>query len=676
MIPAELAVLDQWVTWRREVRSSGATKVPLVAMTARRADSTDPATWSPLERARRAALIQRGGACGIGFVFSADGPYCGIDLDKCRDPDTGAIAPWAAAIVERLASYTEVSPSGTGLHVIVRAALPEGRGRKRAMPDGAIEIYDRARFFCMTARELAGARREVAERQAVVDELLAELFPSNRKPGWDGRAAPTPLREEDAVVLERLERLSRTWREASAGARPANSETDWAIAHAAIWAARGDLDQVERLVRSLSSLSRKKWDEPRPLPGGGRGTYLRYTLERAGADHEGYYDPERPNATPPPPPRRVARAVLGIAAPQEVDRGPGSLEVATWINDHDCRGGILDCKLCQRVARLVQCNRAELWSQAIHSDDPTEPTQHLPTTCQLGRLCRNCARHDAQAIARHARVALAELRVGRVLEVRVRVRADSPADARQRFRELQRRLGDSVRKLEHRPERWLTDGLTASADGCELVATLLLAPCRGNQDGRGLRKWRKKHLPNALVHVAGARLDGRPRWRPVEHAVELVQRLLGRVGAWAASSAAHAVEALWHGVPRHRSSKGLAAAIRHAGDAEAEARAKENPSRRWAGSYSLHLARARDRAELDPLRVATAAGLALLAEDKRVRSTGGGYSQDVTDEHGRSIRNWWEVRAWHDVGRATARDDLRERVAAAELERARARGAG
>lgn len=53
----------------------------------------------------------------VGFVFTRDDPFVGIDLDHCRDPETGKIKPWALEIVAKLNSYSEVSPSGTGLHI-------------------------------------------------------------------------------------------------------------------------------------------------------------------------------------------------------------------------------------------------------------------------------------------------------------------------------------------------------------------------------------------------------------------------------------------------------------------------------------------------------------------------------------------------------------------------------
>ena len=147
-IPAELRERDQWVIWRYKTRDGKRTKVPYQAAKPRtEAEVDDPSTWSSFEHA---AAVK--GVDGIGYVFSADDPYTGVDLDHCINADTGEVHPAAAAIVERLASYTERSPSGTGLHVIVAAELHGDRHRTSKTPwDGVFEVYDRGRYFTMTA---------------------------------------------------------------------------------------------------------------------------------------------------------------------------------------------------------------------------------------------------------------------------------------------------------------------------------------------------------------------------------------------------------------------------------------------------------------------------------------------------------------------------------------------
>jgi putative DNA primase/helicase len=147
VIPAELRARPQWVAWKAEVRDGKPTKVPYDPRTGAKAATDDPRTWASFDVAVRALEIGR--YDGVGYVFAADDPYVGVDLDKCRDPETGAVEPWALEIVRRLNSYVEISPSGRGLHIIVRGKLPPGRRRK-----GPIEMYDSGRYFTMTGNRL------------------------------------------------------------------------------------------------------------------------------------------------------------------------------------------------------------------------------------------------------------------------------------------------------------------------------------------------------------------------------------------------------------------------------------------------------------------------------------------------------------------------------------------
>src|SRR6266568_7660540 len=103
----ELRAVAHWVAWRLENKDGKDTKVPYVADNGRHASSTDPATWMLYDAA--AKTYEKAHHAGLGFVVTADDPYCGIDLDHCRDPKTGAIKAWAMDIVEALDSYTEIT---------------------------------------------------------------------------------------------------------------------------------------------------------------------------------------------------------------------------------------------------------------------------------------------------------------------------------------------------------------------------------------------------------------------------------------------------------------------------------------------------------------------------------------------------------------------------------------
>src|SRR5689334_18463297 len=111
-IPEPMRSVAQWVVWKAEQREGRTTKIPYNASTGNKAKTNDPVTWATLDRA--IAAYKTGEYSGIGFVL-ANG-FAGVDLDHCRNAETGEVEKWAMKIVAQVASYTEVSPSQTGLH--------------------------------------------------------------------------------------------------------------------------------------------------------------------------------------------------------------------------------------------------------------------------------------------------------------------------------------------------------------------------------------------------------------------------------------------------------------------------------------------------------------------------------------------------------------------------------
>lgn len=140
-IPHEMKIYSQFVVWKSVERDDGKrTKVPFDAKNGLSASATDQQTWCTFDLAR--ATLARGGYNGIGFVFTPNDPFAGIDLD-----DAEGDAPMQErqnAIYDRFDSYAELSPSGRGLHIIVRGSVPRGRRRSK------VEVYSSERFFTMT----------------------------------------------------------------------------------------------------------------------------------------------------------------------------------------------------------------------------------------------------------------------------------------------------------------------------------------------------------------------------------------------------------------------------------------------------------------------------------------------------------------------------------------------
>jgi len=265
MLPPELVALPQWVCWRYELQGNRWTKPPL-RMDGRRASSTNAARWTDFDTARRVASEK--GFDGVGFVFAAGDPYCGVDLDDALD-ENGVPLPWAAEIIAAMASYTEISPSGAGVKIWVKASLGGRAGTHASTPHG-IEIYDRARYFTVTGRRLHGTPFEIAARQKEVDDLYARLIDAQQEktgsadtPASSPSSPPPPLDVPDEQLLDVARgakngaKLASLWGGSTEGYGSA-SEADLALASILAFYAGPDPARIERLMRQ-SGLVRDKW---------------------------------------------------------------------------------------------------------------------------------------------------------------------------------------------------------------------------------------------------------------------------------------------------------------------------------------------------------------------------------------------------------------------------------
>jgi len=207
-IPAELRVLP-WVLWRAEPRGADKpAKVPYtVADPLRRASSTDPATWASFTDAVDAYSVfgdppadpRRGPIVGAGVVLSRPAGITCIDLDRVISADE-ALDVRAATIVERCDSWTEVSPSGSGLHVFVRGAVPH------ALKGDQIEVYSEARYICVTGHQWPGTPDVVRPRQLYLDHLVRIAGETDQpRRAWTGPSVPPPD-DLAGALLAKLER--------------------------------------------------------------------------------------------------------------------------------------------------------------------------------------------------------------------------------------------------------------------------------------------------------------------------------------------------------------------------------------------------------------------------------------------------------------------------------------
>lgn len=302
-IPADLRGLKQWVVWRYELDPDGKRWTKILyrpASPSKKADATDPFSWSDLPTAVGAYLKGRDltgpkRIDGIGFVFSPDDPYVGVDFDNCLDAD-GAIVPWAYPHIMTLETYGEISPSGRGVKFIAKGQLP-GKGRRKTGigPDktGAVEMYDQARFFTITGNQLDGQPATIEDLSEAIVALHDEVFPPKPKPARP-RVTPPPLSvsDQDLLTIARNARNGAGERFASLfdygnvqGGKTA-SEADLALCNflAFYW---HDEASVDRMFRQ-SRLYRDKWE---------RADYRALTIGKALDGRTEFYSPPKPRAS-------------------------------------------------------------------------------------------------------------------------------------------------------------------------------------------------------------------------------------------------------------------------------------------------------------------------------------------------------------------------------------------
>lgn len=179
-LPKDLIERDQWVTWRAETVRGRIAKVPYDAASGRRASSADSRTWHSFETARQAWARHINYYQGLGFVFRKGDGLVGVDLDDCLTGDL-VVKDWAAGIVSRFfETYCEVSPGGAGLKLWARGSLPANLPSVKVR-DGAIELYDHKRYFCVTGVAFRGAPLQIENYAEDLKLLFAHLSESPRK---------------------------------------------------------------------------------------------------------------------------------------------------------------------------------------------------------------------------------------------------------------------------------------------------------------------------------------------------------------------------------------------------------------------------------------------------------------------------------------------------------------
>ena len=295
-IPSILKQTPQWLLWSAQWREEASRwdKVPQSAKPGRRGSSTDPSTWMPFDDAVQA--LSREDIDGFGFVLTTDDEFVAIDLDHCIDPETSEIDSYAESVISHFASYTEISPSGTGIHIIVKGSKP---GNKCKNAQRGIEIYERSRYLTITGELFPGAEIDVHHRQREIDAFYAEVFPEEEPP--KPQSVDTAQTPRDQEILDKMFKAKNSaaiqalWNGDHSG-YGSRSEADLALCGHLAFYTGGDFERISVLFRQ-SGLMRDKWN---------REDYRGSTISKALSGRTEFYRPPRRNTAENLPPDNAA----------------------------------------------------------------------------------------------------------------------------------------------------------------------------------------------------------------------------------------------------------------------------------------------------------------------------------------------------------------------------------
>lgn len=270
-IPQELKKISKFVNWKFEKQNGNPTKPPYQP-NGYHAKPNDPSTWSSFEACKKASNKFN----GIGFVLTDDDSYVGLDFDKCRCPAFNLIDPIVEQHVKKINSYTEISPSGRGLRVLVKASLPVS-GKKK----GSFEIYSSGRYVTLTGHVLPDYPNTIEKRQAAIDQFCKEVFTKIRRRKIIITECPNESFNPDERLVKALESTNgeaiQKLLNGDYSNYPSQSEADLALcSHLAFWF-NGDKAIIDKVFRG-SKLFRKKWDE---VHYGSDETYGEHTIQVA-----------------------------------------------------------------------------------------------------------------------------------------------------------------------------------------------------------------------------------------------------------------------------------------------------------------------------------------------------------------------------------------------------------
>lgn len=332
----DLKTLKQWVAFKKEPQGDRVTKLPKNPYTGYNASSNDPQTWGTYDDA--AAAVERYDLDGVGFMLC--GGYFGIDLDHVINPEARTIKEYAQDIIDTVDSYTEISPSGTGVHIICKGTIPEGKSRNeylemyqaKTQPDGSIT---NGRYFTVTFNPY-GKVKPVQERTEAAAKVHAKYFRSDDRqqpsPSPVGTSY-TPTESDDEVITKALNgrngaRFSALWQGDTSAYNGDHSRATQALINDLVYWTNGNAAQVDSLFRQSGLYDSmktekggvKKWDIRH-----GAKTYGEMTIDNALASFTPYIPPTKRQ-------RGQQDTKAAIATPQEENKQETPTNVLDYLN--------------------------------------------------------------------------------------------------------------------------------------------------------------------------------------------------------------------------------------------------------------------------------------------------------------------------------------------------------
>lgn len=368
-VPDELRELDQWVCWRYEWDTSRDppewTKVPLDAGKGGRASSTDSDTWTTFEEAVEYHERDDRRTDGIGFVVTSPGVIAGLDLDDCRDPETGDVEAWAGELLADTDTYAEWSPSGTGARLFGLAIIPDGGNRGDVDgAEGHLEMYDDARYLTVTGHHVENSPESVERVNDRIGEIHAEYIASDDDQDHSAEPVDAPGTDlDDEELLEKArnaengDKFRRLYDRGDTSGYPSHSEARQALANLLAFWTGGDEKRMLRLFKN-SDLIRGD-DDVR--------TFENYEIPTALEGRTEFYDPSSADGDD--------RSVPDEIMPAEADGGvttadaeggvdtpasrlePAAVKAVTGLGEDDSVSDLDDRQRAAAVWELVRRSR-------------------------------------------------------------------------------------------------------------------------------------------------------------------------------------------------------------------------------------------------------------------------------------------------------------------------------